>query len=119
MNSLANKEAKMKTLTCAITLMLLATCGAAQAAETQTYTISIKNGAFEPAKTEVPQGEKVHLIIKNEDDQKAEFESTGLDREERVGAHQQIDVYVGPLNAGTYEFFDDNNPDATGSIVAK
>lgn len=109
----------MKTLTCAITLMLLATCGAAQAAETQTYTISIKNGAFEPAKTEVPQGEKVHLIIKNEDDQKAEFESTGLDREERVGAHQQIDVYVGPLNAGTYEFFDDNNPDATGSIVAK
>lgn len=108
---------KIKILTLATALVALSV--AAHADDVPTYTIKIKNGAFVPAATSVPTGQKLHLIVKNEDDVKAEFESTQLNREEKVAPHEQIDVYVDPLDAGNYKFFDDNNPDATGSLVAK
>lgn len=93
--------------------------GIAHADEAATFNISIKNGAFVPSSVSVPAGQKIHLVVKNEDTVKAEFESTKLNREQKVAPGDQTDVYVGPLDAGTYDFFDDNNPDAKGSLVAQ
>lgn len=83
------------------------------------YTLEIRNGAFSPATLEVPANEKVHLTVRNNETVEAEFESYPLDREEKIDPGEQTELYVGPLEAGAYEFFDDNNPDAKGILIAK
>lgn len=97
----------------------VAPLAAAQAAEQATYTIEMKNGTFEPQALEVPAGQKIHLIVKNGEKVQTEFESYKLDQEQKIESGQSIDAYVGPLEAGEYPVFDDNNPDATGKLVAK
>ncbi len=86
----------------------------------QDYTIEIKNGGgFSPATLEVPKDQKVKLIVKNNDKVEAEFESYTLKREEKIKPGEQTEIYIGPLDAGQYPFFDDNNPDAKGTVIAK
>ena len=81
--------------------------------------ISIKDHQFVPSDVAVPAGIKVELILKNEQTVNAEFESTVLHREKIVTAGGQISVFVGPLDPGSYEFFDDFNQAARGRLVVK
>jgi hypothetical protein len=82
-------------------------------------TITLKDHQFVPSEVSVPAGVKVQLLIKNEQAVNAEFESTTLHREKIVNAGGQITVFVGPLDPGTYEFFDDFNRSAQGRLVVK
>jgi heme/copper-type cytochrome/quinol oxidase subunit 2 len=92
---------------------------AAPAAADTSANIAIRNRAFEPTELNVPAGQKIELHVRNEDAAASEFESAELHREKVVPAGQEVVVYVGPLRAGRYEFFDDFNPKARGHIVAK
>ena len=71
------------------------------------------------AQIDVPAGQRIELHVKNMDAQASEFGSETMHREKVVPAGQEVVVYVGPLRAGSYEFFDDFNPKARGHIVAK
>jgi plastocyanin len=98
----------------------LASAGAARADDGTSQTITIQNKAFTPAEVDVPAGQKIKLKIKNKDAEAAEFESAQLHREKVVPANGQVTMYVGPLEAGTYPFFNDFDPaKAKGKIVAK
>jgi hypothetical protein len=99
-------------------LLVTITAMSALAADPQ-VTISIKDHQFVPSDVPTPVGVKVELIIKNEQAVNAEFESTVLHREKIVQAGGQISVFVGPLDPGTYEFFDDFNRAARGRLVVK
>jgi len=92
---------------------------AAVAADSVTASLTIRDRGFEPAELEVPAGQKVELHIRNADAAAAEFESAELHREKVVPAGQEVVVFIGPLRAGRYEFFDDFNPRARGHIVAR
>ncbi|HEV2186842.1 MAG TPA: cupredoxin domain-containing protein [Stellaceae bacterium] len=81
--------------------------------------ISIKDHQFVPSDVAVPAGVKVELIVKNEQMVNAEFESSVLHREKIVTAGGQISVFVGPLDPGIYEFFDDFNQATRGRLVVK
>ena len=82
--------------------------------------LGIKNRLFNPAELDVPAGRKIKITVRNEDSEAAEFESFELNREKVVPAHDEVTVYVGPLDPGTYPFFNDFDPDkAKGRIVAK
>ena len=99
-------------------LILAMTSGAA--AQEPTYTLTIKDHQFQPSEIEIPAGQKIALIVKNNDSTPEEFESTELRREKVVAGGEQITVYIGPLKPGKYEFFGDFNPKtARGHIVAK
>ena len=90
------------------------------ASQDATYTLSIKDHRFEPTEIEVPAGQKIALLIKNEDPTPEEFESVEIRREKVIPGGQQITVYIGPLKPGRYEFFGDFNPTtARGHIVVK
>jgi Cupredoxin-like domain len=67
----------------------------------------------------VPAGQKLELHVKNERASASEFESAELRREKVVTPGQQITLYVGPLKPGTYEFFDDLNPQIRGHLIAR
>ena len=91
----------------------------ALAADDPVVTITMKDHQFVPSEVSVPAGVKVRLLIKNEQAMNAEFESTVLHREKIVSAGGQITVFVGPLDPGSYEFFDDFNRETRGHLVVK
>jgi hypothetical protein len=88
-------------------------------ADDPTVTITLKNHQFVPSEVPVPANVKVQLLVKNEQDATAEFESNSLHREKIVPAGGQITVFVGPLDPGSYEFFDDFHNATRGHLVAK
>jgi hypothetical protein len=88
-------------------------------ADTPTASLTIRNRAFEPAELEVPANQKIELHVRNADTAASEFESAELHREKMVAAGQEVVIFIGPLRAGSYEFFDDLNPRARGHIVAR
>jgi hypothetical protein len=102
-----------------LALPFLLAAAAPAMAEDPAVTITLKDHQFVPSDVPVPAGVKVRLLIKNEQQVNAEFESTVLHREKIVSPGGQITVYVGPLDPGTYEFFDDFNRATTGRLVVK
>lgn len=102
----------------AIALLSVLFAGTAQAAEE--FTIRIKDHKFIPETTEVPSGQKVKLVIVNEDPSPEEFESYELNREKIIKGNSQGIVFIGPLEPGEYPFFGEFNMDsANGKIIAK
>jgi hypothetical protein len=80
--------------------------------------IHIRAQAFAPAELSVPTDVKVELHVINDDDLPAEFESYDLSREIVVPAHSQVKVFIGPLKAGRYRFFNDFHQESEGYVVA-
>ena len=102
----------------AVVLALLLICAVPAFAEGP-ITIAIRDHQFVPAEVAVPAGSKVELIIRNEQKTPAEFESKSLHREKVVAPGAAVSVFVGPLNPGRYEFFDDFHPATRGVIVVQ
>lgn len=92
--------------------------GSAVAAEE--YTLTLKDHRFEPAELVVPAGQKIRLVVKNEDGTPEEFESKSLKREKIVPARKQVILNIGPLESGTYDFFGEfHEATAKGQLIAK
>jgi plastocyanin len=83
------------------------------------FSIVLKNNQFLPSEVQIPAGVKVKLVVRNENSTVSEFESTQFHREKVVAPGQEITVFVGPLDPGSYEFFDDFHPETRGHLVAK
>jgi hypothetical protein len=98
---------------------LLCSAAAPAVAADPVVTITLKNHQFVPSEVPVPANTKVQLLVKNEQPVTAEFESPVLHREKIVNAGGQITVFVGPLDPGSYEFFDDFHGESRGHLVAK
>ena len=83
------------------------------------FSISLKNNQFVPSEIQIPAGAKVKLVVRNDNATPSEFESTQFHREKVVGPGQEITVFIGPLDPGSYEFFDDFHPETRGHLIAK
>ena len=79
--------------------------------------LSIHDRQFEPKQLALPSGIKHKLVIRNLDELPAEFESSDLSREVVVPGHGEVTIYVGPLDPGHYQFFNDFNHEMQGTIV--
>lgn len=82
-------------------------------------TIVIKDHQFNPSQLIVPVGQKVQIIVDNQDPTAEEFESFDLDREQVVEGNKKIIVFIGPLKPGTYGYWADYHQDSKGVIIAK
>jgi hypothetical protein len=81
--------------------------------------LAIHDNQFEPKQLSVPAGVKVKLVIRNLDGLPAEFESYDLSREVVVPGHGEVAIFIGPLDPGSYQFFNDFNHEMHGTIVVK
>lgn len=99
-------------------LVVLAVPAAASADETSALIV-INNQRFEPALLRLPAGKKVKLTIRNQSSLPAEFESTDLSREVIIPINGKVSVYIGPLEVGEYQFFNDFNRAMRGRVVVK
>ena len=91
---------------------------AARADEAITIAIS-KDHKFVPAEITAPAGQRIKITVRNEGTANSEFESSDFHREKVVLAGKEISVFVGPLDPGTYEFFDDFHPETRGHLTVK
>lgn len=92
----------------------------ANAAEAASYVLTAKDGHFVPETLELPAGQKVIVVVKNDGPGAEEFESSDLNREKVIAPGKNIEVILGPLKAGTYAFFGDFHPStARGQIIVK
>jgi plastocyanin len=88
-------------------------------ADDPSFSIVLKNNQFVPSEVQIPAGVKVKLLVRNDNSTASEFESTQFHREKIVPPGQEISVFVGPLDPGSYEFFDDFHPETRGHLVVK
>ena len=89
-------------------------------AHAEEYVLTLKNNQFFPKVLTIPAGQIIKITVKNQDATPAEFESGDLNREKVVGANSEVIIFIGPLDAGSYGYFDDFHRDATtGTILAK
>jgi hypothetical protein len=90
-----------------------------QLAHADDYVLTLKDHLFTPPNLVIPANQKIKLTVKNDSDATAEFESSDLEREKVITAHNQITIFIGPVSAGSYTYFDDFHRETTGIIIAK
>jgi plastocyanin len=100
-------------------LLCAAMARPAAADDATNIVIAIKDHKFVPSEVTAPAGQRLKITVRNEDNATSEFESSDFHREKVVLAGGEIIVYVGPLDAGSYEFFDDFHPQTRGHLVIK
>jgi plastocyanin len=101
-------------------MAFLALAAAAPAlADDPNYAITLRNNQFMPSEVQIPAGVKVKLIVRNENPTTSEFESIEFHREKVVTPGQEITVFVGPLDPGKYEFYDDFHQQTRGHLIVK
>lgn len=94
-------------------------CAGALAAQPEVLLV-IKNHRFQPAEVKVPAGQRIKLIVHNQDSTPEEFESHSLNREKVVPAGAKASIFIGPLTPGRYEFYGEyNEATAKGAVVAE
>ena len=98
---------------------LVSAVAAAALADDPSFLIMLKNNQFVPSEVQIPAGVKVKLVVHNDNTTPSEFESTQFHREKVVPPGQEITVFVGPLDPGSYEFFDDFHPETRGHLEVK
>jgi plastocyanin len=103
----------------ALTLGAASALSAVHAAEMEALLV-IKNHRFEPTELKVLAGQRVKLVVHNQDSTPEEFESHTMNREKVVPAGAKATIYIGPLRPGRYEFFGEyNEATAKGVVVAE
>jgi heme/copper-type cytochrome/quinol oxidase subunit 2 len=105
----------MKTL-----FILLLLCSLNAYAVDNEATLVIRDHRFEPEEVRVPAGQKIKLMVHNQDSTPEEFESYELNREKVAAPGAKVTIYIGPLSPGRYPFFGEFNAEtARGTIVAE
>ncbi|SIR17373.1 Cupredoxin-like domain-containing protein [Rhizobium sp. RU35A] len=84
----------------------------------QTYHLTLEDHTFLPSHLEVPANTRFLIEVTNKDGTTAEFESYDMKFEKIVVGQGHVTAHAGPLPAGTYKFFDDYHPEATGTLTA-
>lgn len=89
------------------------------AEEIPVFRLTLKEHLFSPSTLQVPAGQKIKIIIHNQDPNPEEFESFSMNREKVILGGSSGVVFVGPLQPGTYPFSGEYNPDsAKGQLIA-
>ena len=91
----------------------------AHAADVEALLV-IKGHRFERAELKVPAGQRIKLLIHNQDATPEEFESHSLNREKIIPGGAKVSLYIGPLKPGRYAFYGEyNEATAQGVVVAQ
>lgn len=95
-------------------------CAASAKAAAPELVLVIRDHLFFPSTLEVPAGQKVRILIDNQDPTPEEFESYPLNREKVIPGNTKTVVFIGPLEPGEYPFFGEFYPKtAQGKVVVK
>ena len=80
-------------------------------------TLTLKDHRFSPATFTVPAGQKVKIVLINQDVATEEFDSHDLRVEELVTPGAQTSFSIGPLKPGTYHFMGEFHAQTAQGVV--
>ena len=104
---------------CVVAMAALVVVVPAQA-DDAVFTLTIKDHQFQPAQIEIPAGQKVKLLVRNQDATPEEFDSHDLNREKVIAGGQEATIFIGPLSPGSYSFMGEFHAQtAQGKVIAK
>ncbi len=104
----------------AVALLLVALFSLPGWGKTPVFEIDIRDHLFHPEELRIPAHTKVKLVVYNRDPTPEEFESYELNREKVIMGGRKANIFVGPLEPGTYPFFGEFNPKtAQGRLVVE
>ena len=84
------------------------------------FSLTARDGRFEPSTIDVPAGKRFKIEIVNAGDSPIEFESRDLRQEKVLAGGAKSSVVINGLKPGTYAFLDEFHPDTgKGRIVAR
>ena len=84
------------------------------------YKLVIKDHRFQPAEFTIPAGQKIKLLVENQDSTPEEFDSHDLNREKMIAGNSSAIIFIGPLTAGRYTFIGEfHATTALGHITAQ
>jgi plastocyanin len=84
------------------------------------FALVIRDHRFEPSEVHVPAGQKIRLVVDNQDTTAEEFESHELNREKLISPRTKVIIFIGPLSPGRYPFFGEfHEKTARGAIIAE
>jgi Cupredoxin-like domain len=101
---------------CAIAVLPISPSRAQQATELQ---VTYSKGQFQPSELRAPADKPIAFRVKNLDAKAMEFESKSLRVEKVVAANSEGVINVRALKPGRYEFYDDFNEKARGTLVVQ
>ena len=101
---------------CAAAILPLGPASAQQATE---VLVTYSNGQFQPSQISAPADKPIAIRVKNLDGKAMEFESKSLRVEKVVAAKSDGVISVRALKAGRYEFYDDFNEKAHGTLIVQ
>ncbi len=81
------------------------------------YEIIIKDHKISPAELIVPAGQKIKLIVHNQDPTPEEFESFDFNREKIIVGNSKATIFIGPLKPGKYHYFGEFNKDSANAYI--
>jgi heme/copper-type cytochrome/quinol oxidase subunit 2 len=88
--------------------------------KTPVFEVEIRDHLFHPEDIHIPANTKVKLVLYNRDATPEEFESYELNREKVIMGGRKANIFIGPLEPGTYPFFGEFNPKtAQGRVVVE
>ena len=96
-------------------LIVLSLAAVQSFAVTDALTLTLKNHTFEPKELTVPANKKVRILVVNQDETPAEFESKPLNREKVIPGKSTGVINVGPLKPGRYGFVEEYHETAAGA----
>ena len=84
-----------------------------------TVTLILKDHHFSPSAFNVPAGQKIKVVLINQDTATEEFDSHDLRVEELVTPGGRTSFNIGPLRPGTYHFMGEfHSQTAQGLVTA-
>lgn len=84
------------------------------------FKMTIKDHQFQPSTLNLPAGVKVKILIKNLSPEREGFNSFDLNRDKTVSEGEEVTVYLGPLDPGSYKFWSRYHRDTmTGQVIVK
>jgi len=108
----------MNRIALGFALALTAASASSAFAAADVYRLTLKNHKFSPEGVTIPAGKKVKFAVKNLGATPAEFESGDFKAEKVIPAGKEVELYVGPLTHGSYEFHDEYHEAQSESSVA-
>ena len=92
---------------------------AAASPEATTVTLTLKDHRFTPSSFSVPAGQRVRIVLINQDLATEEFDSHDLRTEQLVTPKGKVSFSIGPLQPGEYSFMGEfHAATAQGKVTA-
>ncbi len=91
----------------------------ANAGDSTTLEVSVKDNQFQPAEFKAKAGNEIVFKVKNLGTAPVEFESEPLQVEQVIKPNAEGTVKVKPQKPGSYVFFDDLHQATKGTLVVE